>query len=150
MNPERAVPVEMTNMCMITKGDFVLVEKRTDPNWPGIVFPGGHVEDVETITDSVTREVMEETGLAIKNLHLVGFQDWWHEGEGRYLVFFYRAEYAGGEMVSSEEGELFWIPLNELPQCDFAEGFETILRVFMDETINELYNDGQTGEINYR
>ena len=34
-----------TNMCMISDGNGnVLVQDRRDPDWPGITFPGGHVE----------------------------------------------------------------------------------------------------------
>ena len=39
----RQVPVTLTNMCMICDGDRILVQERTDPDWPGVTFPGGHV-----------------------------------------------------------------------------------------------------------
>lgn len=47
----------LTNMCMIQKGNQVLVQNRLNPNWPGIVFPGGHVEEAESLVDSVIREI---------------------------------------------------------------------------------------------
>lgn len=41
----RKETVELTNMCMVEDGKGnVLVQNRLDPNWPGIVYPGGHVE----------------------------------------------------------------------------------------------------------
>ena len=53
-----------TNMCMIyDDSGNVLVQDRLNPDWPGISFPGGHVEAGESFTDSVIREVYEETGL---------------------------------------------------------------------------------------
>ena len=37
--------VVLTNMCMIYDHEGnVLVQDRLDPNWPGVTFPGGHVE----------------------------------------------------------------------------------------------------------
>ena len=73
----RKETVELTNMCMVEDGKGnVLVQNRLDPNWPGIVYPGGHVEAGESITASVIREIREETGLTIENptIHrIVGF-----------------------------------------------------------------------------
>ena len=57
---------ELTNLCMITDAENrILVQDRTDPSWPGICFPGGHVEPGESFVASVIREVQEETGLTI-------------------------------------------------------------------------------------
>lgn len=36
--------VILTNMCMIYNGDEILVQERVSPSWPGVAFPGGHVE----------------------------------------------------------------------------------------------------------
>ena len=56
-----------TNMCMVTDGKGnVLVQDRHDASWPGVVFPGGHVEEGESFTESVIREVWEETGIRVE------------------------------------------------------------------------------------
>ena len=62
----RSETVTLTNMCMICHENKVLVQDRKDPDWPGITFPGGHVEKGESFADAVIREVYEETGLKIK------------------------------------------------------------------------------------
>lgn len=56
-------PVELTNMCMIydDQGN-VLVEKKLVHNSKGLIFPGGHVENNESVVDSMIREIQEETG----------------------------------------------------------------------------------------
>ena len=60
----RGEQVIFTNMCMVTDKDGrVLVQDRSDTNWPGMVFPGGHVEYGESFVESVIREVWEETGI---------------------------------------------------------------------------------------
>ena len=65
---KRSEPVELMNMCVLRRGSKVLVQDRTDPNWPGVAFPGGHVEKGESFTDAVIREVQEETGLTISSI----------------------------------------------------------------------------------
>lgn len=37
----RTEQVILTNMCMITDGQQVLVQERKSAKWPGITFPGG-------------------------------------------------------------------------------------------------------------
>ena len=73
----RAHPIELTNMCMLTRADGkVLVQNRIDPNWGGLTFPGGHVEPGESLVDSIVREMQEETGLTIRHPKLIGSKSW--------------------------------------------------------------------------
>ena len=53
--------VVFTNMCMICDGRRVVVIDRKKQDWPGVTFPGGHVEPEESFTDAVIREVQEGT-----------------------------------------------------------------------------------------
>ena len=97
------------NMCMVTDGDHVLVIDRKKPDWPGVTFPGGHVEKQEAFVDAVIREVYEETGLIIENPALCGTKQFQEDSDTRYVVLFYKANRFTGELKSSDEGEVFWI-----------------------------------------
>ena len=50
---ERTETVELTNLCMICRGSRVLVQDRKSKTWPGVAFPGGHVEKEKSFTDAV-------------------------------------------------------------------------------------------------
>lgn len=135
--------VRLTNMCMVTDGNGnVLVQDRADPNWPGIVYPGGHVEYGESFRDSVIREVREETGIVISNPKLVGVKQFQTETGIRYIVFLYCADQWTGTLQSSDEGEAMWIPRAALMSQRLANGFEGMLPVFEQEEISELFYDG--------
>ena len=83
----RTETVEFTNMCMICDGSRVVVIDRKKRDWPGITFPGGHIEPGESFTDAVIREVQEETGLHIRSPQLCGIKDWC-ENQCRLLCCF--------------------------------------------------------------
>lgn len=112
---KRSEPVELMNMCVLRRGSKVLVQDRTDPNWSGVAFPGGHVEKGESFTDSVIREVQEETGLTISSPRLCGIKDWCEDGV-RHVVLLYRAEQFTGTLRSSDEGEVWWAELAGHPR----------------------------------
>ena len=98
----RSEKVVLTNMCMVTDGrGNVLVQDRTDPNWPGLVFPGGHVEPGESFVQSVIREVWEETGITVKEPRLCGVKQFQNSENERYVVFLFKADQFEGELKSS-------------------------------------------------
>lgn len=99
---ERAI---FTNMCMVCDGEGrVLVQDRQSPDWPGVTFPGGHVEPGESFTQSVIREVREETGLTVEHPRLYGIKQFQTEQGERYVVLLYRADRFSGTLTSSDEG----------------------------------------------
>ena len=135
-----AEPAIFTNMCMVSdQNGNILVQDRRNPDWPGITFPGGHVEPGESFAASVIREVFEETGLTIENPVLCGVKQFQTRRDERYVVFLYRADRFRGELRSSDEGEVFWIDRSELQYRTLVTDFMEMLKVFDSPELNEFY-----------
>ena len=139
--------VELTNMCMIyDDDDNILVQDKIGKSWGGVIFPGGHIEHNESFNDSVIREVKEETGLDIKNPRLCGIKQWATGTDFRYVVLLYKTNEFSGTLRSSDEGEVFWIKKTDLNKYKLADGFETMFKIFDDDSLNELMLVEENGE----
>lgn len=135
----RSEKTVLTNMCMVTDDrGRVLVQNRKDPGWPGIVFPGGHVEPGESFVDSVVREVREETGITVLNPKLCGVKQFQTREDERYIVFLFKANRFEGTLQSSDEGEAMWIDREKLFDQRCVDNFDHLVSVFEDDEISEL------------
>ena len=136
-----------TVLCMVSDGNGnILVEDRLDPSWPGICFPGGHVEPGEAFTEAAIRETYEETGLTIEDPQLCGVKQFQTDCDARYVVFFFKATHYHGQLKSSDEGEVFWIAKEELAKYRLVNDFMDMVRVFETPELNEFYYYQQNGK----
>ena len=143
---DRKENVILTNMCMIYDSQGrVLVQNRTDQNWPGVTFPGGHIEKQESLVQSVIREVKEETGLTISNPILCGVKQF-PINEGRYIVFLFKTNQFTGNLENSSEGEVFWIKREEIANYPLSKDFDKMLAVFENYELSEFYYTQSEGE----
>lgn len=111
----------LCNMIKINRGNDVLVlDKVKKYGWEGLTFPGGHVEKVESITESVIREAKEETNLDIENIKYVGMISWYDiDNDDRIIGFLYETDDFSGELVKENiEGTLEFIDYEELKNMD--------------------------------
>ena len=134
---DRTERVELTTLCMVCRGDEILLQNRVKTDWRGYCFPGGHVEPGESIVDSVIREMKEETGLTVMQPHLCGIKQFPIDG-GRYLVFFFKTDTFEGNLRSSDEGNVEWIHRKDLPDMNTVSDFMDMLKVFEREDLTEF------------
>ena len=137
--------VEFTNMCMICRENKVVVIDRKKNDWPGVTFPGGHIEYGESLTDAVIREIKEETGLNIHSPKLCGIKDWC-ENKSRYVVLFYKATDFDGNLKSSDEGKVWWEDIDNLHNLNLSLDMNDMLRVFLEDNLSEFFYYQKNGE----
>jgi len=64
----------LTTDCVVFDGEgrILLIRRKNEPFRGAFALPGGFVEIGETVEAACRREVLEETGITIGALHLVG------------------------------------------------------------------------------
>ena len=133
--PEKTI---FTNICLVYQGDQILVQERHKKDWPGLTFPGGHVENGENFHDAVIREVKEETGLRLRRPVLCGIEEFKTEEEDRYIMLYYKCNDFTGKLKSSREGEVFWINKNDLDKYKLSLDLKRIYKVMTSEELSEI------------
>ena len=147
----RATSTVLTNLCLVedpTNGKVVLQYRSPEryKKWSGYAFPGGHIEEGESLAESVIREVYEETGLTIADPKLVAVKDWPLDDGGRYIVFCYKATKFSGQLRSSEEGEVSWVKKDQLEKLDLSYDMLPLLEVMEDPDLSEYYYRKRTDD----
>ena len=144
--------LSIKNLCYIinNKGEVLLQYKRKGfgvGKWNG---PGGKVEPGETIEQSVIREVKEETGLDVKNLkhmaelefYFIGRQDW------DMVTYVYVTRDFSGQLLASDEGELEWFKIKELPfEKMWDDDPHWLPKVFAGEFMKMRFNFDHEGKL---
>ena len=115
----------------VTDGDRLLLTKYAGRSYAHYALIAGYTEIGETMEQTVTREVMEEVGLRVKNIRYYKSQPW--GVDGNVLMGFY-CDLDGDGTVTLDENELAvaqWHERGNIPAKD--DGFSLtreMIRVF--------------------
>lgn len=83
--------------------------------------------------------MFEETGLRITSPALCGIKDWSNDDGSRYMVLFYKTNKYEGKLSSSNEGEVYWMEIDDMKKANLADGMEKMLEVFLKENLSEYF-----------
>jgi ADP-ribose pyrophosphatase YjhB (NUDIX family) len=119
----------------------ILLTRRADNNqW---CLPSGQVEAGESITEACVREVLEETGLQIEVVKLIGVYSNPHQlieypdGNRIHLISLcFEVQITGGKLTASDEATKFnYFGLDEIDSIDLLPNHrERILDAFAQST----------------
>ncbi len=103
-------------------------------------FPGGHLENGESVVDCARREVLEETSLKIKNLRHLGFTDkTFTIGLHQYITLLVSSDYDSGNAKVQEPDKCEcwqWFDYQQLPEPLFEP-----ITIFLSQLVSSQYDD---------
>ena len=121
-----------STLCYIEKDEKYLmlhrIKKENDANkdkWIGI---GGKFEDKESPEDCVLREALEETGLTLTSYRYRGLVTFVSDRWPTEYMHLFHADSFSGQVKSCDEGNLQWLPKEQLYSLPMWEGD----RIFLD------------------
>ena len=124
--------MKQTTLCYIEQDCCYLmlhrVKKENDENkdkWIGI---GGKFEDKESPEDCVLREALEETGLTLTSYRYRGLVTFVSDRWPTEYMHLFHADGFSGQLKSCDEGNLQWLPKEQLYSLPMWEGD----RIFLD------------------
>ncbi|KKT13008.1 MAG: ADP-ribose pyrophosphatase [Candidatus Falkowbacteria bacterium GW2011_GWF2_43_32] len=122
------------------KGEILLIKNpKFGDFW---TIPGGHIELDEPAEEALKREIMEETGLELKNIEPIGFTEginpeFFHKKK-HFIYLNYLAELAGGEMTKSEEmTEYLWIAPEKTGDLKISESVRPLIDIYLEKKKND-------------
>lgn len=118
-------------LSFVLNGDDILLMKRAPHKR---IFPnqynglGGHIERYEDPLTGAKREILEESGLDVHDLHLCSIHNIDAGQDTGIILFVYTAITDTREFSqASDEGTLEWVAINQLENYDLVEDLPLIL-----------------------
>lgn len=117
---------------IIIKEDKILVTQRSDKmklplKWE---FPGGKLENGESETECIIREIKEELNVNIEVIKKLS-NSIFDYGSFQINLIPFIVKYNSGEIILSEHKEYKWLEKSELNSLDWAEADLPILKEFL-------------------
>lgn len=129
--PQR--PYLAVSAAIIRDNKVLVVRRARKPALNLYTLPGGAVELGESLTNATTREVREETALAIEPVALAGHREViMRDAQGRierhFVILCFAARLLGGELMLNDElDDARWIDPSELAGYRTTEGLAEIV-----------------------
>lgn len=124
-------PTPTVDAIIVLPGDRVVLIQRANPPL-GWAFPGGFVDEGESVEDAARREALEETGLTVELVALLGvYSDPSRDPRQHTLSITYVASATGEPTAGDDAADAIAIPIDRLVDREFAFDHAEIAQDFL-------------------
>lgn len=118
---------------VIEKDGKVLIARRKSP-FMGYLweFPGGKLEDNESLEECLKREIREELAIEIEVGPLVSLNKHVLNCQSAIALYAYRARYLSGSINLKDHDEIKWVEPEDLTKYDFPDPDRLIAKEVMN------------------
>ena len=107
---------------VIEKDGKVLIARRKRPfmghHWE---FPGGKLEDNETLEECLRREIREELGIDIAVGKLISSRKHVINCQSAIILYAYHADHLSGEITLNDHDEIAWVKPEDLIKYNYPD-----------------------------
>ncbi len=118
------------------RGEYLMlhrVKKQNDVNHDKWIGVGGKFEDGESPEECLLREVEEETGFTLTDYRYRGIITFVAEGWPTEYIHLFTAAGWTGEMRECDEGDLEWVPKDQVPNLPIWEGDKLFFQLLAED-----------------
>ena len=127
---------QLTTLCYIEQnGKYLMmhrVKKKNDINKDKWIGVGGHFEYGESPEECLLREVKEETGLTLLDYKMRGIVTFLYGEDVVEYMHLFTADRFEGEIGDCDEGELVWVPKEDVFNLPIWEGDKVFFKLLND------------------
>lgn len=136
MSQEQKKIPALSTLCHIKKdGNYLMmhrVKKKNDINKDKWIGVGGHFEYGESPEECLLREVKEETGLTLLHYKFRGIVTFIYGEDVVEYMHLFDADEFEGELIECDEGELVWVPIDEVLNLPIWEGDKIFFKLLAE------------------
>ena len=125
-----------TTLCYIENDGCYLMlhrtKKKNDGSFEKWLGVGGKIEPGESPEECILRETKEETGLNLTDYKYRGKVNFYSDQWEDEIMYLYTATGYTGQLIECNEGELQWIPMNQVINLKLWEGDKIFLKLLIE------------------
>jgi len=135
-------------LVILKSGDkFLLLKRKKPPNEGKYTPVGGKLDPYDSPYKTAIRETFEETGIHISNPTYCGIMVESSPTKYNWICFVYLSEIDYQSPPECNEGELEWIPLNQLSEIPTPET-DRFIYEYVDISKNFMFNVEYDNDLN--